>query len=609
MSARTARVERAATRTASARARAAAPAGGWLGHAAWLSDEALLIAGWLSDRVPDRMTAALGDVPATEVRVCRLGSGDDASGSPAVIVALFRAPHRALGDAREVAVGAGSLAMEVELGDLRTLVSEGLAWHLPEVRARTLEFLLDATAGCAGPALSRSLHGCREALRERLPQRDIDPLADRAMYIENLAGLGDRAFYIEGWSWNFGPPLARMTAVSPEGSRIDLLPTVYRYPRGDITALLEGAGRSSAEDAGFLCHFEIPSPTALTDGWVVELEDVRGAGIECAAPPVSRDSAGALSMLLGDLALERLPDETLRVAHLRPAISRLLRQKEARVRVDRVVQLGEPPASPEASIIIPLYGRIDLVEHQLAQFVHDPEVRAAELIYVLDSPEYAEALEPQAVELFRLYGVPFRLVMLNENGGFALANNFGAQHARGRALVLMNSDVLPRSPGWLGRMLAFFDATPDAGAVAPKLIYEDDSIQHAGMYFAKRPGAALWTNEHHFKGMDRSLPAANVSRRVDAVTAACVMVSADAYRRLGGLRSIFVRGDYEDSDLCLRLREEGLDTWYLADVELYHLEAQSYPGQLRGQAVAYNCWLHTAMWRATLEEIAGESAW
>jgi GT2 family glycosyltransferase len=314
-------------------------------------------------------------------------------------------------------------------------------------------------------------------------------------------------------------------------------------------------------------------------------------------------------MLLGDLALERLPDETLRDGHLRPAISRLLRQKDARVRADRVVQLGEPAPSPEASIIVPLYGRIDLLEHQLAQFVHDAEIRAADLIYVLDSPEYAEALEPQAIELFRLYGVPFRLVMLNENGGFALANNIGAEHARGRALVLMNSDVLPRSPGWLGRMLEFLDATPNAGAVAPKLLYEDESIQHAGMYFAKRPGAALWTNEHHFKGMDRTLPAANVTRRVDAVTAACAMVSADSYRALGGLRSIFVRGDYEDSDLCLRLRAEGLDTWYLADAELYHLEAQSYPGELRRHAVAYNCWLHTAIWRETLEEIAGESTW
>ena len=61
-----------------------------------------------------------------------------------------------------------------------------------------------------------------------------------------------------------------------------------------------------------------------------------------------------------------------------------------------------------------------------------------------------------------------------------------------------------------------------------------------------------------------------------AVTGACLMVERALYERSGGLPDDYVQGGYEDSDLCLRLIEAGRRNWYMADVELYHLEAQSY---------------------------------
>ena len=47
------------------------------------------------------------------------------------------------------------------------------------------------------------------------------------------------------------------------------------------------------------------------------------------------------------------------------------------------------------------------------------------------------------------------------------------------------------------------------------------------------------------------------------------MISRALYIEQGGLRGMYVRGDYEDSDLCLRLLTSGYDNWYLPDVELY----------------------------------------
>jgi GT2 family glycosyltransferase len=197
--------------------------------------------------------------------------------------------------------------------------------------------------------------------------------------------------------------------------------------------------------------------------------------------------------------------------------------------------------------------------------------------------------------------VPFSVVTLERNGGFSAVNNVGASLARGRLLLLLNSDVFPDRPGWLAKMTAFYDSTPDIGALGPKLLYEDDSLQHAGVFFSPLTGTTVWENRHYFKGLHRHLPAANVPRRVPAVTGACMMIDSGLYERLGGLRGVYVQGDYEDSDLCLRLIDAGYENWYLPDVELYHLEGQSYALAERQLNARYNTWLHTRLWKGRIE--------
>jgi GT2 family glycosyltransferase len=93
---------------------------------------------------------------------------------------------------------------------------------------------------------------------------------------------------------------------------------------------------------------------------------------------------------------------------------------------------------------------------------------------------------------------------------------------------------------------------------------------------------------------------------VPAVTAACMMIDAGLYRELGGLRGKYIQGDYEDSDLCLRLFERGRRNWYLPSVELYHLEGQSYPSQTRELTGNYNRWLHTHTWHIEIASLMEE---
>jgi O-antigen biosynthesis protein len=236
------------------------------------------------------------------------------------------------------------------------------------------------------------------------------------------------------------------------------------------------------------------------------------------------------------------------------------------------------------------------VEVQLAQFADDPELAEADLIYVLDSPEQEEELRNYAADLFPIYEIPFRVAVLERNSGFAGACNAGASIARGRLLLLLNSDILPDRPGWLSALRDYYDATPNIGALGPKLLYEDDSIQHAGMYFYNLPGSSVWVDAHYFKGMHRSLPAANMARKVPVLSGACLMIDRELYEEFGGLSGVYVQGDYEDSDLCLQLSQKGHENWYAPVAELYHLEGQSYTSDRRRPANRYNMWLHSHLW-------------
>jgi GT2 family glycosyltransferase len=594
---------------------------GWVNYASWLSDDILLIVGWFhaQEKGPLRVSLNLNDRPVPlEARCMSYSRPDLPDADPhagKVITARFLRPEEArepLGSlviyTGSTAFALGPLELSQAMTGLQTLVRGGLAWLESERRAEVIEFLLSALTEHRGTAnsllLSKNLFSVREALRQRLPSAAIATDRPVGLSVDRLVAVDERSFYAAGWARAQEGEITRLTAVSPEGARVDLLDRAFRYPRADVAQFY---GDSPTEELlakdGFIVFFELDTPSCLAAGWVFEMGSTAGRDVEVMVPHSIRDSLTARNSILADLIHERPSDENLMLNHVFPAVSRLQKRYQGMVEVDSVVDYGTPNESPDISIIVPLYQRIDFLEQQLAQFVHDPEILEAELIYILDSPELADGLREAAAQLFPLYRVPFRVVVLKRNAGFATVNNVGARLAHGRLLLLLNSDVLPEKPGWLGRMIEFYDSTPTIGALGPKLLFEDDSLQHAGVYFAPLTGSSLWENRHYFKGLHRHLPAANVPRPVPAVTGASLMIDSELYRRVGGLRSNYVQGDYEDSDLCLRLIEAGYENWYVPDVALYHLEGQSYALSSRQLNARYNLWLYTRHWRERLEEV------
>jgi GT2 family glycosyltransferase len=578
---------------------------------AWLAPDVLLAVVDLepTDRTEISVSATIDGSPVpTSVRSERLPHSND-SPAPRAIFSVRLELRHPQSSAVELALGSTTVSLPPASAythddDLRALVREHLAGLDAKARARILAFLLagvDSDRPSLDPdGLSESLALLRDGLRDLHPRVGVASEDPRSLHIDSLVRVDERAFFVNGWMHDELATIVRLTAVSPEGARVEMLERMATVRRPDVEELFPHSNGSA--NPGFVCSLALDAPSRLNEGWIFELENATGMVVEAEAPEPLADPVRARDAILSMLEQERSPMGPT-TEHALPAVARLQERLASTVEVDHVERFGEAPRAPDVSVIVPLYKRVDLVQHQLAQFASDPEVHRADLIYVLDSPELSEGMLAEAARLFELYRVPFRIAILSRNGGFAVANNRGASLADGRLLVLLNSDVLPATSGWLGRLAGFHDATPRIGAVGPKLLYEDDSLQHAGLYFRRSASWAAWENAHYFKGMHRDLPAANVARRVPAVTAACLMIDRGLYEELDGLRSIYIKGDYEDSDLCLRLDEAGHENWYRPEVALYHLEGRSYTTAERQANARYNTWLQTSLWGRQIERL------
>jgi GT2 family glycosyltransferase len=547
-------------------------------------------------RLPNPLAAPISDSLLLAVRRRRGGQAADERAS--TDIGSHRVSIREARDGEQV---------ETKIVALTALLDELVPHLRQDERERLFEFVSENAGGDLDEhafTLAHSLWTLRDRLREPLPELVPELTAPFIVVVDQLIAADNRSFWVLGWTSEDEDAASQLELVSPEGQRAKLLPGAFRFEREDVVESFSAAGVHRPEKHGFVRFVELPAPNVLSEGWIAELVVPAGARYQVPVPPVIRDMPEARQRILWELTVAR-PDtntEPARREHAFRALERLQAKYAGGVEIESEVVHGLAPEEPDVSIVVPLWGRIDLLEHQLAQLWHDPEIAGSELIYVLDSPELAEPLNRLAADLHELYGLPFKVLTLSRNGGFATANNLAVSRARGRLLLLLNSDVLPIDVGWLGRLSSFYDATPDIGGLGPKLLYEDESIQHAGMYFKREAATRLWENQHYFKGFNRSLPGANVTRPVPAVTGACLMVERALYEELGGLSPLYVQGGYEDSDFCIRLAEHGRRNWYMADVELYHLEAQSFYIETR-HVNPCNAWIQTRLWDERIEAL------
>jgi GT2 family glycosyltransferase len=265
--------------------------------------------------------------------------------------------------------------------------------------------------------------------------------------------------------------------------------------------------------------------------------------------------------------------------------------------------------NPRATVIIPLFGRYDFMRYQLSNFSRFGSLKDYEVIYVVDDPKISNAVAKLARELSVVFSQAFSVVTLAENMGFGGANNIGVQYATSDKLILLNSDVLPKDGLWADKMIAQIEKHQDVGIVGARLLFEDDSIQHDGMapmLLKEYPG--LLFNDHPNKGWPIRL-SKNKAEVADCplLTAACFALSKSLFEEVGGFDPAYILGDFEDSDLCLKVLETGKRNVICRDVELNHLERQSQnlveSGDWKHKLTIYNAIIYNQRWSNKLNEL------
>lgn len=446
-----------------------------------------------------------------------------------------------------------------------------------------------------------------------------DPNLPFKFFLDYIFPIQCDGLFLAGWMHDPYEMLEEIEAISDLGFSLSIAKDdIYYVDRLDVNQHLENTPYGGFDGKlGFCTYAKVPEKIRQAYENLAELHGFRfkiklRGRIELEVIPQMKHNdvfkARKTILQIPSLAAHQAIRTEILENCIIPAASKLQHLCISQIKVKELFYVGTPVADPLVSIVIPLYKQLDFIKIQLATMANDPSMSQCELIYVLDSPEQEKGVKDILYAYATLYELPVTLVVMERNSGYAAANNHGAIHARAPYLILLNSDVIPKHKGWATKMAEFYASSPKMGAMAPKLLYEDQALQHAGMYFEKTK-FPFWLNLHYYKGFPSGYEPATISRPVPAVTGACLMISRELYQEIGGLCTEYIIGDFEDSDLCLKCADLGYENWYFADVELYHLERQSMPlSAVYSASLAWQCngLLHTHKWNSLIEKIMQE---
>ncbi|MCT0206132.1 glycosyltransferase family 2 protein [Synechococcus sp. CS-1332] len=468
---------------------------------------------------------------------------------------------------------------------------------------------------------------------ESHPREDLSHAVDRAEDCSFVAAVDairispcGTLLQIEGWVVDPGKQMRELCLVRGDRVwRLDMGEASYSS-RPDLAAVLQRCHASGDLHPGLrLQILNMPEERhPLQAGEAAELFVVLNNGLQfCIRRTLQRTE------LQTDQLKEVLDVAISHPTHLQaPMLLKRVRETWSQQLLHKMDQPAEhnglsrglQPA-PELSVVVPLYGRVDFMEYQLNWFNawrrrHGDRVPAIQLIYVLDDPRMKQEFNALAKRCHTLFSVPFETVINPINMGFAGANNRGVQLAKAPLLLLLNSDVLPASDTSLELMLRAMQQHGEAlGALGARLLYDNGAIQHCGMEFVTEPDLEgdlswLWLNEHPLKGVNTgySLEQQLELQEVEAATAACLMLRTGLYRELKGLSSHYVVGDFEDSDLCLKIRQRGLPIAVDLAAVFFHLERQSVglgekADTIKAKIVAANAITHHQRWCSAIERL------
>jgi len=232
-----------------------------------------------------------------------------------------------------------------------------------------------------------------------------------------------------------------------------------------------------------------------------------------------------------------------------------------------------PSPAPKVSIIIATRDRRDLLEPCVESILRSaPQYPGALELLIADN----DSAEAATHSYFRRLGEIPGVRILHQGGKFnwSAINNAAAREASGEVLIFLNNDTLVLTPDWCNELVANA-LRPDVGAVGARLVYQDGTIQHAGVLVgvegvAGHEAVGEATSTGGYFGRTQLLHSAT------AVTGACMAVRRQLFLELdGGFDELQLKVAFNDVDFCMRVRRAGYRVVYTPYAVLYHFESKS----------------------------------
>lgn len=223
--------------------------------------------------------------------------------------------------------------------------------------------------------------------------------------------------------------------------------------------------------------------------------------------------------------------------------------------------------APLVSILIPNKDAVPVLDRCIQSLLQKTTYQNYEIVIIennsTDDETFAYYKRAEAMD------ERVRVVYYPGSFNYAKINNFGARQAKGDYLLMLNNDTEVVTPEWLDRMVGVCRRV-STGIVGAKLLYPDDTIQHAGVIAL--PGGPDHANRS--VAADTPWETVQLTQDVSAVTGACLLVSRAVFDEMGGLDETF-EVDYNDVDFCWRVGDAGYLIVYEPSAVLYHYESVS----------------------------------
>lgn len=233
----------------------------------------------------------------------------------------------------------------------------------------------------------------------------------------------------------------------------------------------------------------------------------------------------------------------------------------------------------DLSIIILNWNTKDLLIQCLESvFEHTNKISFEVIVVDNDSSDGSQS------EVKKRFGKKLLFIQNKNNLGFSAGNNPGLKRAKGRYLLLLNSDT-KIDYDVFSKMVKWMDSNKEVGILGPKRFNTDGSVQRNGVGNLPSLSSILFNLVlpfHVIPFLNRFTPALHKgylefylkNQQVGWVTGSCFMIRGEVYEQIGGLdENIFMY--VEETEYCKRATDEGWEVWYLADEYIWHLERGS----------------------------------